>query len=303
MEFVATCAGVNHRERSGDGRNLGTVTILASSGSVSGSTSLTVNAANRTSLSIQPGSITFAQGTTSKLNAIGLFNDGSTRDVSTQASWSSSNPAAATVQTNGKLQAINPGSTSVTAMLGTQSISANVTVTNATVVSISVTPSISSLASGTQVTFAATGQFSDSSTQVISSNVIWASSDNPVATISNNSGTRGIATTIGAGSASITAAFEGVTGNAQLNVSGANLTGVVINPPTAVIAPASTEQYSAVASYDDGTTQFVTTIANWSSSDTNVATVTPFGQATGQSAGLATITASFGHSRAKRMSW
>ncbi|HEV7217890.1 MAG TPA: Ig-like domain-containing protein [Terriglobales bacterium] len=275
-------------------RNLGTVTILASSGSVNGSTSLTVNAANLMSLSIQPGSVAIAQGTTSKLNAIGLFNDGSTRDVSAQATWSSSNPAAATVQTNGRLQGINPGSTSVTATLGAQSISANVTVTNATVVSISVTPSISSLAPGTQITFVATGQFSDSSAQVISSNVTWASSDTTVATVSNNAGTRGIAATVATGGVNITATFEGVTGTAQLNVSGANLTSIVINPPTAVLAPASTEQYSVTASYDDGTTQIVSTLVAWSSSDTSLATITPFGQATGQSAGLATITAAYG---------
>ncbi len=275
-------------------RNLGTVTILASSGSVSGSTSLTVNAANLTSLSIQPASITIAQGTTSKLNAIGLFNDGSTRDVSVQASWSSSNPAAANVQTGGKLNGVSPGLASVTASLGSQSVSANVNVTNATAVSISVTPSIISLAPGTQITYAATGQFSDSSTQVISSNVTWASSDNTVATISNGAGSRGIAAAVGTGSASITATFEGVTGTAQLNVSGANLTGIAINPPTAVLAPASALQYSVTASYDDGTSQIVSTIATWSTSDKNLATITPFGQVTGQSAGLATITASYG---------
>ena len=275
-------------------RNLGTVTILASSGSVSGSTLLTVNAANLTSLSIQPSSMTIAQGTTSKLNAIGLFNDGSTRDVSVQATWSSSNPAAAAVQANGKLQGVSPGLASVTATLGSESISTNVNVSNATVSSISVTPSIFSLAPGTQITYAATGQFSDSSTQVISSNVIWASSDNTVATVSNNAGTRGVAAAVGTGTASITATFEGVTGTAQLNVSVANLTGIVVSPPTAVLAPASTEQFTVTANYDDGTSQIVSTLATWTSSDTSLATITPFGQAAGQSAGLATITASYG---------
>ncbi len=275
------------------GRNLGTVNILATSGTITGSTTTTVNAANLVSLSIQPNSMTIADGTTSKLSAIGLFNDGSTRDVSTQATWSSSNPAAATVQTNGKMTGLNPGLTTVTATLLSQSVSVTVNVTNATVVSISVTPSISSLAPGTQITFVATGQFSDSSTQIISGDVNWSSSDSTVATVSTTPGTRGIAETVATGSVTVTAAFEGVTGSAQLNVTGANLTGIVISPPTAVLAPASTLQYTAVASFDDGTTQFVSPIVAWSSSDTSLATITSYGQATGQSPGLATITASY----------
>ncbi len=275
-------------------RNLGTTTITATSGSVTANTSLTVNAANLASLSMQPTSITIAENTTSKLSAIGLFSDGSTRDVSAQATWTSSNPAFATIQTNGKLQGISPGLASVTATLGSQSISANVNVTNASVVSISVTPSISSIAPGTPLTFAATGQFSDGSTQVISSNVNWSSSDNTIATVSNVSGTKGIAGGIGSGTATVSAIFEAITGTAQLNVSGAHLTGIVINPPSATLAPASTEQCTATATYDDGTSQNVSTVVTWSSSDSSVATVTGYGQATGQSSGLATITASLG---------
>jgi uncharacterized protein YjdB len=280
-------------------RNTGTTTITASSGSITGSTSLTVNLSNLVSVSIQPGTLTIAQGTTAKLNAIGLFNDGSTRDVSAQATWSSSNPSFATAQSNGngKVHGVSLGLASITATLplpGAQTASVNVNVTNATIVSISVTPSISSIAPGTQITFAATGQFSDSTTQVISGDVNWASSDPTIATISTNPGTKGIAASVATGSVAIGATFGAVTGTAQLNVSGANLTGITVNPPSAVLAPASTQQYVATATYDDLTTQNVSTLVTWSSSSTSVATVTAFGQATGQSAGSATITASMG---------
>jgi uncharacterized protein YjdB len=280
-------------------RSTGTTTIQASSGSVTGSTSLTVNLSNLVSVTIQPASMTIAQGTTAKLSAIGLFNDGSTRDVSAQATWSSSNPSFATAQSNGngKVHGVSLGLASITATLplpGAQTASVNVNVTNATIVSISVTPAISSLAPGTQITFAATGQFSDSTTQVISGDANWASSDPTVATISTTTGTKGIATTVATGSVAIGATFGAVTGTAQLNVTGANLTGIAVNPPSAVLAPASTQQYVATATYDDGTTQNVSTLVNWSSSSTSVATVTAFGQATGQSAGSATITASMG---------
>ncbi|MGH9513707.1 MAG: beta strand repeat-containing protein [Terriglobales bacterium] len=274
--------------------NLGTVTITATANTITGSTALTINAANLNSLSIQPLNPTIAAGTTSKLSAIGLFSDGSTRDVSIQSAWISSTPGVATVASNGKLQGISAGQSTVTATLGSQTTSVTVTVSSATAVSISITPSISSVAPGTQVTFAATGLFTDSTTQVISSNVTWSSSDTTVATVGNSGGTRGIATAVGTGSAIISATFEGASGTAQMNVSGANLTGVTVNPASAVIAPASTQQYTAIATYDDGTSQNVSTIVTWSSSDTSVATVTAFGQATGQSSGTATIEADFG---------
>ncbi len=279
-------------------RSTGTVTIIATSGAVSGSTtSVTVSAANIMSIAIQGGDAAIANGTTGKLNAIGTFNDGSTRDVSYSATWTSSVPAFATVVSGGRVQSVSPGQTTMTATLGGQSISVNLTVTNATLVSISITPSISSIAAGTQVPFLATGLFSDSSTQVITTNVTWASTDMTVAAISNASGTHGIATAIAGGNVTISATptfGTSVTGTAQLNITGASLVSIALTPATAVLGPAATLQYKAIGTFSDGTSQNLNTAATWSTSSASVATVTTYGQATGQSAGITTITASLG---------
>jgi hypothetical protein len=264
---------------------------------VSGSTtSVTVSAANIMSIAIQGGDAAIANGTTGKLNAIGTFNDGSTRDVSYSATWTSSNPAFATVVSGGRVQSVSPGLTTMTAtMTGGPSVSANLTVTSATLVSISITPSISSIAPGTQVPFLATGQFSDSTTQVITTNVMWASSDNTLAPISNLAGTHGIATAVSAGSVTITATptfGNPVTGTSQLNITGVSLVKIALTPATIVLSPASTLQYSAIGTFSDGISQNLNTAATWSTSAASVVSVTSYGQATGQSAGLATITAS-----------
>ena len=274
--------------------SVGTTTITATSGGVSGNVQLTVNATNLVSITIQQGNVTIAQSTSKKLNAIGLFNDGSTRDISFQATWTSSTPGVATVQAGGLTHGVTPGSTTITATLGAQTVSATLTVSNATIVSVSVTPTISSIATGTRLSFTATGQFSDSSTQLITSNVIWASSDTTVATISNGSGSQGAATAIATGSVTINATFGAVVGSAQLNVSAANLASITLTPATAILAPASALQYSAIGNFDDGSTQNLNLVATWSTSSPTTATVTTYGQATGQSAGLATITASMG---------
>src|SRR5208337_3651019 len=217
--------------------NLGTVTITAASGSgsISGSTSLTVNAANLSSLAIPQGNVTIAETTTEPFSAVGTFTDGSTRDLTTQATWTSSNTAVATVgSTWGLARGLTPGTTTITATVGTVSASVTLTVTNATLVVISVTPTGGAIAPATNLTFTATGTFSDSSTQIITSDSTWASDNVAVATVGSGS----VVTAVAPGTANISATFNGVTGSAPLNVSSVTLVSIAVNPATAVLAPA-----------------------------------------------------------------
>jgi len=269
-------------------RNLGSVTITATSGSVSGSTQATVNAANLASLAVIPNNATIAQGTRESFSAIGTFNDGSTHDLTVQCSWSSSNPDVAKVGANsGIAKGLSPGITTITAALGSISASATLEVTNATIVSISITPVNRTIAPGTQLSFVATGTFSDSSTQVINRDSNWTSDNPAVATV----GPGGTATGVAAGTANISATFNGVTGSATLNVSSATLTSITVTPATAVLAPASSLAYTATGTYSDGSKQVVTSVVSWTSSAPDVVSISGSGQATGQSAGTALITA------------
>ncbi len=271
--------------------NLGTVTITAASGSISGSTSLTVNAADLSSLTIPQGNVTIAETTTEPFSAVGTFTDGSTRDLTTQATWTSSNTAVATVGSSyGLARGLTPGTTTITATVGTVSASVTLTVTNATLVAISVTPTGSTIAPATNLTFTATGSFSDSSTQIITSDSTWASDDVAVAT----TGGGPVVTGVGAGTANISATFDGVTGSAPLNVSSVTLVSIAVNPATDVLAPASKRAYAAIGTFSDGSTQNITTAVTWTSSAPNVASITSYGEVTGQSAGTATITAQLG---------
>lgn len=270
-------------------RNLGTSTITAMSGAISGTAQATVNAANLTSIAIVPGDLTIAPGTSQALSAIGTFSNGSTHDVTSQSAWSSSNTSVAKVS-GGMARAVAPGTSTITATLGSISGSITLQVSNAVVVSISVTPVNRTIAPGTQLSLVATATFSDSSTQIIDRDATWSSDNTAVATV----GSGGNAVAVAPGTANISATFAGVTGSAPLNVSSATLTSIAVTPATAVLAPASTLGYTAVGTFSDGSTQTITTAVAWTSSAPNVATITGFGQATGQSAGAATITAQFG---------
>ena len=76
--------------------------------------------------------------------------------------------------------------------------------------SLAVTPAIGSIAVGSTQQFTAIGTYTDHSTRNLTAAVTWSSSSN-VVSIGNSSGSQGLATATGAGSASITARLDGVT--------------------------------------------------------------------------------------------
>lgn len=271
----------------------GTTTITATLGAISGNTQLTVNVANLSSIAIQPGDTTIAEATTVQFSAVGTFSDGSTRNITNQVTWSSSNTAVATIL-NSTATGVSSGDSTIMATLNSVSDSVTLTVSNATIQSISVTPSNSSIAAGTQLAFTATGVFSDSSTQNITNNVTWSSSNTAFAKVSNTAGSNGIVTAVGTGSVTIKATFGSKSGSAPLTINSATLTSISLTPTTFLLAPASTKQYDAVGNYSDGSTYLLNVEADWNSSSTTVATVTSYGLVTGQSAGTASITASMG---------
>jgi hypothetical protein len=271
--------------------NLGSTAIAAASGAINTSLTLTVNAADLASITINPGNATCAPMTSQQFSAIGTFNDGGTRNLTSQVSWSSSDTTIATIgASSGRAKALQTGQTTISATLGGVTSSTTFQVSNATISSISVTPSGHTIAPGTNQSFTATGTFSDSSSQNISLDVHWSSDNTAVATI-NGTGT---ATAVGGGTANISASFNGVTGSAPLKVSSATLVSIVVSPATAVLAPASTLNLEAEGTFSDGSSQNISNIVSWSSSDTSVATIGGSGTATGQSAGAVTITAQLG---------
>jgi uncharacterized protein YjdB len=276
-------------------KNLGTTNISATFQSSSASTPLTVNASDLSSISIQPGNGSIAQGTKIQFTATGTFTDGSTHNLTTKVSWSSSNPAFASISSTGAVSGISPGLVTITASLGSVTASVPFNVTNATIVSISVTPTAQNVPIGWGVQFTATGVFSDSSTQDITSTSKWASDNTAVASIGASSGA---ASAISTGTANINVTFSyagaSATGTTSLTVYSATLSSISITPSSDLLAPGSTLQINARGTWSDGRSQLVNQKVSWSSSSSSVASVSATGVATGQSAGVATITAQSG---------
>src|SRR5205085_7368758 len=100
------------------------------------------------SLAVTPANSTVAVGAKQQLVATATYADGSSRDVTADASWTSANLNVATVGANtGTASALGAGSTVVTATLGGKSGTANLTVT-VPLSSIAVTPANATAAIG-----------------------------------------------------------------------------------------------------------------------------------------------------------
>jgi 6-phosphogluconolactonase len=155
-----------------------------------------------------------------------------------------------------------------------------------TLSSISVTPSSASVAVSSTLQFTAMGKD-------LTFNVTWASSDVSKATIVASSG---LATGVAAGNATITATSGNVSGTGPLTITGttATLSSISVAPAGASVAAGLTLQFTATGTYQDGTTKDLTTSVNWTSSDSNVASIVgSTGLATGAKVGSTTITATY----------
>ncbi len=265
----------------------GSTTVTASLDSLSGTTTLTVPAPTIASIAVSPASSTIAAGAAQQFVATATYSDNSTANVSATVSWTSSSATVATINAAGLATAVTAGSSTITATLNGISGTAAVTVPvpAPTLVSVSVSAAAASVAVGSTDQFTATASYSDGSTQDVTTTAAWSSSPTAVATINN----AGLATAVSAGSTTIAASFNGLSGNTTLAVTG--ITSIAVTPASPSFASGATQQFTATATYSDKTTADITSTATWKSSNTSAATISSSGLATGVSAGSPTISA------------
>jgi trimeric autotransporter adhesin len=260
----------------------GTATITATdpTTSISGSSSLVVTNATLTGIEVYPVGQTnpaalgqtIAPLTRLPYAAQGVFSDGSQQDVTADATWASSNPAAATVSTvtpNGVATAVAAGSTLLTATLGSTTGSAPLIVSSASLQTITLTPapqtgaSAVGVAIGSTLQMNAVGKFSDGSTQSINLASAW-SATGTFATVSAT----GLVTGVAAGASMVTAKIGTITASTNITVEAlksiaVSATALTINPGTLTIAQGTASQFIATATLADGTTQDVSASATW----------------------------------------
>jgi hypothetical protein len=150
-----------------------------------------------------------------------------------------------------------------------------------TLSSIAVTPATPGImVTGSTIQFDTVGTYSDGSTADVSSQVTW-NSDMPAAvTISST----GLASAVAAGTANITATMDSVTSNTvQLIVE--DVTSIDVEPANpANLAVGATQQFTATATFTDGSTEDISSQATLVSDTVATATISSTGLATGVAA-------------------
>jgi hypothetical protein len=291
-----------------------TITATSVSGPV-GTTQMTITAPVLQSIAIIPTTATIYQGATEQFTATGTYSDGTVQDLTATATWGTSSGSVATISTagptsttGGLASGVGGGSVTITATSGSI---VNTTVVNLTVTginSVAVTPANPTVYFGDANTsnpvgsanntlqFAATANYADSTSAVVTTAATWAASTATptVATISNVTGSQGLATILTTGASTISATYAGVTGSTTLTVSPALLESIALTPTSVSLGLLGTQQFAATGTYSDGTTQDVTASVTWTSATpTSVSITSPGGlaQALAYNAGIS-ITAS-----------
>jgi uncharacterized protein YjdB len=270
------------------GKTAGLSDVIAAYGSVSGSAALTVNPASLVDIAVSSDFDQLPIGATAQFTATGIFSDGSSADLAS-VQWSSSDITIATVDASGVATGVSQGPVNIVATSGAVSSSAPLTILPAVLLSIAVTPGNSSIARGTTQQFTAVGTFSDGSTQSLPA-VTWSAQPSSIAAIDVS----GLASAEAAGNTVITASAGAISGSTSLTVTPAALTSIAVNPPSPTIPIGVTQQFVAVGTFSDNSTQDISALANWTSSNGAVAQVNASGLATSLTKGVSTVTATLG---------
>ena len=272
----------------------GPAAITASFESVTSSAQLTVDTATLQSIALTPSTTVLAPASTLTYQAVGTYSDGTTEYIASLSTWTSSAPTVVSITQSGIATGQSAGTANITATYqGVTSNSAVVLVTSSPLISISILPSPGQVPEGVALQFAATGHFADTTTQTLTTNVTWASSQPSIATISNAMGQLGLAKGVTAGMTSISAVFAGIIGNANLNVTNATLVSIAISPSNPTVTRGNSVNFTAKGTFSDGSQVDLTSQVTWTSSNVTVATINNAGQANTASPGQTTITATF----------
>ena len=258
--------------------SVGSSNISASfAGVTSNIASLTVTAATVTRIQVTPANIVVPKKTQDYYTAIAYYSDNTSRDITSQATWFSSNPSVVSIISveagtalTGLATAVSNGTSNITASLdGVISNTAVVRVTGKTMTSIHLVPEYTTIiAIGQHKTYKVWAYYDDSTTKDVTLSSTLSIENTDIATIDNIGSTKGRVTGISVGSTLVKASFEGLNDTAPLQVMAAVINSLQITPASLSMRTGSEDVFTALAFYSDGRSEDVSHKATWTSSDT-----------------------------------
>ncbi|MDE1351614.1 Ig-like domain-containing protein [Vibrio aestuarianus] len=218
---------------------------------------------------ISPPVNTVPNGINYSLEVVGNFSDGTGRLLDLEdGDFYSLDPSIADVTVDGQVVTVSPGSATIVIEKDGVTATASVTVTAAELVSINFDSSPTSAPLGLSAQLTATGEYTDETTEDLTSNVEWNSSNPAIASIDRD----GLVTPKQAGQVEITATKDGVSTLMSFEVLDAQLASIEIDPSVESTPKGVTVQLTATGSYTDGE-DYELTDGSWISSNDSAATV------------------------------
>ena len=157
-----------------------------------------------------------------------------------------------------------------------------------TLVAIVVLPAATSLEAGTAQQFSAIGSYSDGSTADVTGSVTWTATGGSISS-------SGLFTAGAVGPGSVTATLGGVSGSTSVTITGPPpappLVSILVLPSAMSLATGASQQYTAIGTYGDGSTQDVTGAVTWTSTGGSISTSGLFSASV---AGSGSVTATLG---------
>jgi len=269
-------------------RGVGSAGVSASSSNVTGSTNLSVSSAALLSIAVSASHSSLPLGNSEQLTAAGTFTDGSTKDITSSATWSSSAPGVVSVSSGGAIQTKSVGSAAIVASSSNITGSTNLSVSAAALVGINISSASESLPVGETLQLSAIGTLTDGSTQDLTSSVGWTSSSPQVLSVRSG----GVVSGMSIGTAGVSASSGGITGVKSLSVSAPVLSSMQLAPTGPTVPLGSSLQLTITGTFSDGSTQDVTQQVTWNIDDPTIAAITSGGVVSGQQVGTTGVEAS-----------
>lgn len=268
------------------GVGVGSATISATAGGVSGTALISVAPVPAASVVVAPATVALLAGASRTL-AVSVLDSAGRALTGRTVTWSTDAPTIANVSSAGVVLAIAPGIATITARSEGRSSTSRITVSAVPVASVTVSPATVTLAVAQTAPMVA--RVADAAGGVLNGRAVtWTTSRAAVATVNP---TTGLVTAIATGTATITAASEGKKGTSLITVATVPVASIQVTPANAAMLEGEVQRLKATLLDAQGNVLAGRTVS-WLGGAPAVATVDSTGLVRAIASGSAIIVAS-----------
>lgn len=218
----------------------------------------------------------------------GTYSDGSTKNVTANSSYQTSDPGIVKVYQTGKIEGVAPGTATLTVSMSGKTTTAQVVV-EAPVLSIRLDSSSYGLPAGLTTNVTVTAVYSDNSTKDVTDSASYQIVNSNIAIVDST----GMITGKQEGTTTINVSYQGKTATAPVIISQPVVTAISLDAPSYSMPAGITMNVAVTATYSDNSSRDVTSSASYQIANNNIASADSTGRITGLLQGETTLTVSY----------